>query len=347
MERYKDDRSLLPADGAALTSTPAAQTSPLLFKPPVPATTDRTLKELPSADALIEPAMEEWWLGVDDATRQRLTDELHNWLRCICPSFTCYFQTMEENYDTVDQICRLYLVEEEDGERKPEKRLDPLFFEDNKISDPEHQRLFRQWFAENPDFPSHVSGHSSSSSNSGKAAKAKADPAAAPAKAEAKQAFASTSPPAPAEQAGAARRSLQGEDPWTTGKDPWTRGREEAAVRSRSQPPTRTESPRPGSGTERAASLRPPTQTQPAGAKLTAAAELVRDAGHSRGPALAAKPADAVATGRPELAVTTHSTQVGSSDSSPPAYNWGDTAWSPGWSSWSWSWNGWGSRSGW
>ena len=33
------------------------------------------------------------------------------------------------------------LMEEEDGERKPEKRLDPLFFEDNKISDPEHQRL--------------------------------------------------------------------------------------------------------------------------------------------------------------------------------------------------------------
>ena len=62
----------------------------------------------------------EWWLGVDEATRQLLTvpelqrqlrtepsmerskveakEELRDWLRSISPIFTCYFQIMEENY---------------------------------------------------------------------------------------------------------------------------------------------------------------------------------------------------------------------------------------------------------
>ena len=32
--------------------------------------------------------------------------------------------------------------QEEDGESKNDKRLDPLFFRDNGINDPEHQRLW-------------------------------------------------------------------------------------------------------------------------------------------------------------------------------------------------------------
>mmetsp|Transcript_55320 Transcript_55320/g.147690 ORF Transcript_55320/g.147690 Transcript_55320/m.147690 type:complete len:270 (-) Transcript_55320:27-836(-) len=48
---------------------------------------------------------------------------------------------MEANYDTVDQICRLYTQTD-----KSVKTLDPLFFEDNQITDSLHKRLFFDWF---------------------------------------------------------------------------------------------------------------------------------------------------------------------------------------------------------
>ncbi|CAE7328115.1 unnamed protein product [Symbiodinium sp. CCMP2456] len=165
----------------------------------------------------------EWWLGVDEATRQRLTEELRDWLRSISPTFTCYFQIMEDNYDTVDQICRLYLIEEEDGESKTEKRLDPLFFQDNGINDPEHQRLFRQWFASKCSL---TAGGSEA-----------ADPALPPVfTSKTEQVAAQPVLGHDARGISAAASSTRGEDPWTTGKDPWAQGREAASFRSRNLP---------------------------------------------------------------------------------------------------------------
>ncbi|CAE8620395.1 unnamed protein product [Polarella glacialis] len=86
-------------------------------------------------------------------------------LRSIDTNFTSYFQILEENYDTVDQIRRLYtawrLV---DRKRSGEpKYFDPnprrgygystigthrLFFQDNHVTDPGHRRLFKKWFAD-------------------------------------------------------------------------------------------------------------------------------------------------------------------------------------------------------
>lgn len=82
---------------------------------------------------------DKWWLGVDDETRRGFSEEMRRWLRGIDASLSQYFPTFEENYDTVDQICRLYTV----GEAKS---LDPLFFEDNRVLDPEHRKLFGRWF---------------------------------------------------------------------------------------------------------------------------------------------------------------------------------------------------------
>lgn len=91
---------------------------------------------------------DKWWLGVDAETRKKYSEEMRKWLSGIDTSLSQYFATIEENYDTVDQICRLYAVDSE--KPKPAlkgKFLDPLFFDDNNISDPEHRRLFKKWFA--------------------------------------------------------------------------------------------------------------------------------------------------------------------------------------------------------
>ncbi len=61
--------------------------------------------------------------------------ELRDWLESIHPTLKVYLPMLEDNYDTVSQILRLYV--EEGG-----KQLDPLFFEDNHIVNVEHQRLF-------------------------------------------------------------------------------------------------------------------------------------------------------------------------------------------------------------
>ncbi|CAJ1350971.1 unnamed protein product, partial [Effrenium voratum] len=60
-------------------------------------------------------------------TLTELQEEIRSWLLGIDCTLLSYFDIIEENYDTVDQICRLYLVE--DG---GQRRLDPLFFEDNQ-----------------------------------------------------------------------------------------------------------------------------------------------------------------------------------------------------------------------
>ena len=60
--------------------------------------------------------------------------ELRDWLESIHPTLKVYLPMLEDNYDTLRQILRLYV---EGG-----KRLDPLFFEDNHIVNGEHQRLF-------------------------------------------------------------------------------------------------------------------------------------------------------------------------------------------------------------
>eukprot|EP00434_Breviolum_minutum_P028375 symbB.v1.2.025103.t3/scaffold2405.1/size80018/3 len=65
--------------------------------------------------------------------------ELRDWLESIHPTLKVYLPMLEDNYDTLRQILRLYV---EGG-----KRLDPLFFEDNHIVNGEHQRLFSDWFA--------------------------------------------------------------------------------------------------------------------------------------------------------------------------------------------------------
>mmetsp|Transcript_6986 Transcript_6986/g.11096 ORF Transcript_6986/g.11096 Transcript_6986/m.11096 type:complete len:301 (-) Transcript_6986:38-940(-) len=87
-----------------------------------------------------------WWLGVDGETRRQYAEEMRDWLRSIDTNFTSYFQILEENYDTVDQIRRLYTV---DRKRSGEpKYFDPLFFQDNHVTDPGHRRLFKKWFAD-------------------------------------------------------------------------------------------------------------------------------------------------------------------------------------------------------
>lgn len=60
--------------------------------------------------------------------------ELRDWLESIHPTLKVYLPMLEDNYDTLRQILRLYV---EGG-----KQLDPLFFEDNHIVNVEHQRLF-------------------------------------------------------------------------------------------------------------------------------------------------------------------------------------------------------------
>jgi len=85
---------------------------------------------------------------VDAETRKKYTEEMREWLKSIDSSFTFYFKIIEDNYDTVDQICRLYAVDsKKTNPALKGKYVDPLFFDDNKISDLEHRRLFKKWFA--------------------------------------------------------------------------------------------------------------------------------------------------------------------------------------------------------
>lgn len=96
----------------------------------------------------VPPRQDKWWLGVDDETRKKYTEEMREWLKNIDSSFTKYFKIIEDNYDTVDQICRLYAVDSKKlNPALKGKYVDPLFFEDNGILDPEHRRMFKKWFA--------------------------------------------------------------------------------------------------------------------------------------------------------------------------------------------------------
>uniref|UniRef100_A0A7S4RZF4 Uncharacterized protein n=1 Tax=Alexandrium monilatum TaxID=311494 RepID=A0A7S4RZF4_9DINO len=66
------------------------------------------------------------------------------WLREVDPAgrLSDYARVLEESYDTVDQIVRLYCGSAEEG-----GRLDMTFFDDVDVRDPEHQRLFSEWSA--------------------------------------------------------------------------------------------------------------------------------------------------------------------------------------------------------
>lgn len=88
------------------------------------------------------PAFEKWWLGVDAGIREKHALEMRVWLRDIDERLVEYAGILEENYDTVDQICRLYIVDS-----NAHKHLDPLFFDDNGINDHDHRLLFGRWFA--------------------------------------------------------------------------------------------------------------------------------------------------------------------------------------------------------
>ncbi|CAE7351866.1 unnamed protein product [Symbiodinium sp. CCMP2592] len=330
-------------------SSPPASTASHLRDHSVSQRTKTDLKPETNLPQSLEES--EWWLGVDEATRQRLTEELRDWLRSISPTFTCYFQIMEENYDTVDQICRLYLIEEEDGESKNDKRLDPLFFQDNGINDPEHQRLFRQWFA----------SKFSLTADESKAA----DPAIPPEfTSKAEQVAAQ---PALVHDArgisAAASSSARGEDPWTTGKDPWAQGREAASFRSRSQPVRSARGRSPGSpgaraselqqrGSARAASRPAMSHAGPAAVRAAAPNQMLPTGTAVAPPVPAAKSADGAVKGQREAANPEPLEQGGPKGPGQTALHgnyshWGDSAWSPQWSTWSWSWNGWGTPSGW
>mmetsp|Transcript_18948 Transcript_18948/g.34090 ORF Transcript_18948/g.34090 Transcript_18948/m.34090 type:complete len:224 (-) Transcript_18948:28-699(-) len=97
---------------------------------------------------VVPPRQDKWWLGVDAETRRKYTEEMREWLTGIHGSLSKYFSIIEENYDTVDQICRLYAVDaKKPRAERQSKYVDPLFFSDNQVNDPEHRRLFKQWFA--------------------------------------------------------------------------------------------------------------------------------------------------------------------------------------------------------
>ncbi|CAJ1388231.1 unnamed protein product [Effrenium voratum] len=158
-------------------------------------------------------------------TLTELQEEIRSWLLGIDCTLLSYFDIIEENYDTVDQICRLYLVE--DG---GQRRLDPLFFEDNQVTDAEHQRLFRQWFAGKAGQGAHLPDPNPCQEPEA------AGPAEAPA------------------LTGTAGLDSRGDDPWFAGKDPWAKpgvaplnGGEGPKDGPRS-PPLPKEEPLPGAG---------------------------------------------------------------------------------------------------
>jgi len=66
-----------------------------------------------------------------------------DWLKRVDPggSLDCYLKDFEDNYDGVDQIDDLYVVE-----AAGKKTLDAHFFEDMGIEDPGHQALFTTYF---------------------------------------------------------------------------------------------------------------------------------------------------------------------------------------------------------
>ncbi|CAK9007795.1 unnamed protein product [Durusdinium trenchii] len=74
----------------------------------------------------------------DLAMQEPYAEELRQWLRSIDASLEDrYFPILEEHYDTLSQIKRVYLFHDESG-----PHLDAQFFEDNHIDRP-HQQLFR------------------------------------------------------------------------------------------------------------------------------------------------------------------------------------------------------------
>ena len=78
---------------------------------------------------------------------QRFLEELRDWLEGMHPSLMVYLPVLQENYDTLGQIVRLYVLE--DPRKSGSVQLDPLFFDDNQIRE-EHQKFFTDWFAKSP-----------------------------------------------------------------------------------------------------------------------------------------------------------------------------------------------------
>lgn len=71
------------------------------------------------------------------------TCSFSDWLASVAPteSLMQYVSVLEENYDTVAQITRTYVVEGRGG-----KELNTQFFDDVRVVDPGHRRLFHKWF---------------------------------------------------------------------------------------------------------------------------------------------------------------------------------------------------------
>ena len=78
---------------------------------------------------------------------QRFLEELRDWLEGMHPSLMVYLPVLRENYDTLGQIVRLYVLE--DPGKNGSVQRDPLFFDDNQIRE-EHQKFFTDWFAKSP-----------------------------------------------------------------------------------------------------------------------------------------------------------------------------------------------------
>jgi len=79
-------------------------------------------------------------VGAGDV-RERQSQAFASWLLDVdhSGSLSVYAETLEESYDTIDQILRLYTLEE--------GGLDTTFFDDARVSDLTHQQHFSDWFS--------------------------------------------------------------------------------------------------------------------------------------------------------------------------------------------------------
>lgn len=79
--------------------------------------------------------------GEEVHEEHRLSQAFAAWLLEVDPegNLSIYSKALEESYDTVDQIMRLYCLEE--------GLLDATFFDDVGIDNADHRRLITEWFA--------------------------------------------------------------------------------------------------------------------------------------------------------------------------------------------------------